>query len=91
MQNALPELPFDPMHPPITISAYGRQIDWPIVHGDADVPPMSPITSTKPLVPLQFIPFGSSMLRIAEIPYLANGTHWVNTKDQIRTKKISAK
>jgi len=71
-QNALPALPFDPLNPPIVLSAYGRMIDWPVVHGDADLPPQSPVNSTNPLVPIQLIPFGSSMLRIAEIPYLAS-------------------
>ena len=70
-QQALPSLPFDPSQPPLLVSAYGRQIDWPVVHQGADVPPQSPVTSTQPLVPLQLIPFGSSMLRIGEIPYLA--------------------
>ena len=86
-QNALPALPFDPLNPPITISAYGRQIEWPVVHGDADVPPQSPINSTKPLVPIQFIPFGSSMLRIAELPYLTSTTTTANV--QIQTKKTA--
>jgi len=71
-QQTMPTLPFDPLHPPLVVSAYGRQIDWPVKHQGADVPPQSPVSSSNPLVPLQLIPFGSSMLRIGEIPYLLN-------------------
>jgi len=64
--------PFDPLAPTITATAYAREIDWPMAHDSADVPPQSPVKSDKPLVPITLIPYGASMLRIAEIPVLAN-------------------
>ena len=39
-------------------------------HSGADEPPMSPVKSTQPLVPVTLIPFGSTLLRVAEMPWL---------------------
>jgi len=71
-QTRIGQYPFDPLNPPLIASAYAREIDWPMRHSGADVPPMSPIRSTNPLVPVTLIPYGATMLRIAEIPTLAN-------------------
>ena len=35
---------------------------------------MSPVKSTQPLVPVTLIPFGSTLLRVAETPWLALST-----------------
>jgi len=71
-QMRIGQYPFDPLNPPLIASAYAREIDWPMRHSGADVPPMSPIRSANPLVPVTLIPYGATMLRIAEIPTLAN-------------------
>ena len=71
-QHARPAMPFDPDAPPMTLEAYGRRIEWPEeMPGVAAAPPVSPVQSKAPLEPLTLIPYGSSMLRIAEIPTLA--------------------
>ena len=70
-QRPISAFPFDPVNPPLVATAYARAIDWPMKNSGADVPPMSPVQSTQPLVPIRLIPYGSSMLRIAEIPVLA--------------------
>ena len=68
---AIPDMPFDPLHPSIIATAWGREIDWPMKHDSADEPPLSPVLSKQPLQPIQLIPYGATMLRIAEIPTLA--------------------
>ena len=72
IQQPLPAMPFDPDSPPLRLEAYGRQVrreeEMP---GVAAAPPLSPVTSTAPLQPLHLIPYGSSILRIAEIPTLS--------------------
>ncbi len=62
--------PWDPLHPTVTVSAWGREIDWPMRHDSADVPPLSPVKSSAPLVPITLVPYGQTKLRIAEIPTL---------------------
>ena len=66
----IPAMPWDPLHPTITATAYAREIDWPTKHDSADEPPHSPINSNNPLVPVTLIPYGATLLRIAEIPTL---------------------
>jgi len=68
------QFPFDPITPPLYATAYGREIDWGTQHSNAAPPPQSPVNSTNPLVPISLIPFGASMLRIAEIPVLVQST-----------------
>ena len=71
-QFPIPELPFDPSTPPLRLEAWGRQVQWPEEEaGVAAAPPVSPVQSKAPLHPISLIPYGSSMLRIAEIPTLA--------------------
>ena len=67
---AVPAMPWDPLHPSITATAYAREIDWPMKHDSADEPPVSPVSSKNPLVPVSLIPYGATLLRIAEIPTL---------------------
>ena len=74
-QQPIPTMPFDPDSPPLRLEAYGRQVKWAEeMPGVAAAPPVSPVTSTAPLHPLHLIPYGSSMLRIAEIPTLATSS-----------------
>ena len=65
-----PMYPWDPLHPTVRVSAWAREIDWPIKHDSADEPPMSPVKSTAPLQPITLVPYGQTKLRIAEIPTL---------------------
>ena len=62
--------PWDPLHPTVRVTAWAREIDWPMKHDSADEPPMSPIKSEAPLVPVTLVPYGQTKLRIAEIPTL---------------------
>ena len=64
------QYPWDPLHPTVRISAWAREIDWPMKHDSADEPPMSPVKSSAPLVPITLVPYGQTKLRIAEIPTL---------------------
>jgi hypothetical protein len=66
----VPKMPWDPLQPSIRATAYAREIDWPMRHDSADEPPMSPVSSKNPLVPVTLIPYGATLLRIAEIPTL---------------------
>ena len=63
--------PWDPLHPSLTVSAWAREIEWPMKHDSADVPPMSPVKSSAPMQPITLVPYGQTKLRIAEIPTLA--------------------
>ena len=64
--------PWDPLHPTVRVSAWAREIDWPMKHDSADEPPMSPVQSGAPLQPITLVPYGQTKLRIAEIPTLAS-------------------
>ena len=62
--------PWDPLHPTVRVSAYAREIEWPMKHDSADEPPVSPVKSSAPLQPITLVPYGQTKLRIAEIPTL---------------------
>ena len=66
------DYPFDPLHPTVRVTAWAREIDWPVRHDSADVPPVSPVKSSAPLVPITLVPYGQTKLRIAEIPTLVS-------------------
>ena len=85
-QAPIPRFPFDPISPALTVSAYARQIDWPMKHSGADEPPMSPVKSTQPLIPVTLIPYGATVLRLAEIPWL--GPSSSNTL--LQSKRLAA-
>ena len=88
-QQPIGAYPFDPDHPPLIVSAYARAIDWPTKHSGADEPPMSPVKSTQPLVPITLIPYGSTLLRISEIPVLAQ-TAEPHSQSQSKARVASA-
>ena len=67
-----PLYPWDPLHPTVRVSAWAREIEWPMAHDSADVPPVSPVKSSAPLVPITLVPYGQTKLRIAEIPTLVS-------------------
>jgi len=71
--GVIPAKPFSPDAPPVFITAKGRVLpQWQIKKCAADEPPRSPVASTQPLHDVLLIPFGSSMLRLAEIPTLTD-------------------
>ena len=67
-----PVYPWDALHPAVRVTAWAREIDWPMKHDSADEPPVSPVKSSAPLVPITLVPYGQTKLRIAEIPTLAS-------------------
>lgn len=63
--------PFCPENPPVVIQAQGRVLPgWGEDTNAAAAPPTSPVHSASPLTSYTLIPFGSTKLRIAEIPTL---------------------
>jgi len=71
--NTLPEtLPnpvYDSQQPPNTITAVGCPITWTTTSGSADDPPSSPATCTGDTFNFIFWPYGSTKLRIGELPW----------------------
>ncbi|HEU5397488.1 MAG TPA: beta-L-arabinofuranosidase domain-containing protein, partial [Verrucomicrobiae bacterium] len=68
-----PSDPFDPATPSIALLAQARQVpSWTIGWRGTQAfePPVSPVASTNPLVPVTLVPFGSQHLRISWFPYL---------------------
>ena len=66
-----PQLPFSPDGAPVHIEARGRQLpQWKMVNNSASPPPMSPVHSAEPWQKLVFLPFGSTNIRMAQLPTL---------------------
>ncbi len=68
-EHPLGELPFSPETPPISATVMCKEIDWPLVNGMAAEQPLS----REPLgeaVPVEFIPYGCTNLRLTELPIL---------------------
>jgi hypothetical protein len=69
--QVLPKQPFDPAAAPVHIKARGRLLpEWKMLNFSASPPPMSPVRSTQPWQDLMFVPFGSSNIRMAQLPTL---------------------
>ncbi len=68
-----PTNPFDPAEPSVALLAQARQVpSWTIGWSGTQAfePPVSPVASTNPLVPVTLVPFGSQHLRVSWFPYL---------------------
>jgi hypothetical protein len=69
-------VPYNASLPPVTISGQGRIVDsWVEEVNAAGPPPASPAcggTGCGSLFPVTLVPFGSTHLRISEIPYVTN-------------------
>jgi uncharacterized protein len=66
------EQPFSPDHAPVRIKARGRLLpQWGMLNYSASPPPMSPVHSTEPWQDLILLPFGSTNIRMAQLPTLA--------------------
>ena len=66
------EQPFSPDHAPVRIKARGRLLpQWGMLNYSASPPPMSPVHSTEPWQDLVLLPFGSTNIRMAQLPTLA--------------------
>lgn len=64
--------PFNHTNTPVTIRATARYISWPEEKSSAAAPPASPACKQQtcgPPQPVELIPYGSTYLRITEIPY----------------------
>jgi len=67
-----PSCPYCFDTPSIIAQVQGRQLlDWDLSeYGAASPPPQSPVNSTEPLVSLLLVPYGGTLLRITEFPYV---------------------
>ena len=68
------EVPFDEELPPLRLPLRGRRVaDWELVNHEAGPTPMSPLRTEGPSVELNLVPFGATILRIAEFPTVGPG------------------
>jgi hypothetical protein len=66
------EQPFSPEHAPVRIKARGRLLPyWGMLNYSASPPPMSPVHSVEPFQDIVLLPFGSTNIRMAQLPTLA--------------------
>eukprot|EP01048_Picozoa_sp_COSAG05_P004755 COSAG05_NODE_267_length_12595_cov_7.076905_15_plen_135_part_00 len=73
MSMPLPHQPFSPEHAAVHIKARGKQLpEWRMWgNSSASCPPMSPVTSQEPFADLVLLPYGSTNIRMAQLPTLA--------------------
>lgn len=63
--------PFSPDGTPIVVHARGRRLpDWGLEQGVAAPPPPSPVHSDEPPEDVTLVPYGSTGLRLGELPLL---------------------
>ncbi|PRP88719.1 hypothetical protein PROFUN_02815 [Planoprotostelium fungivorum] len=66
------ENPFDHAGTPLRVAVRGKKIEWGIEKNAAADPPKSPVESSSAMEDLTLLPFGSSRLRMTELPVLKN-------------------
>lgn len=67
----LGKVPFSSQNPPLRLRAKARLLpEWQLEKNAAAPPPVSPVSSSEPLVDVSLVPYACTKLRITEIPVL---------------------
>ncbi|MGC8716664.1 MAG: beta-L-arabinofuranosidase domain-containing protein [bacterium] len=67
----IPFQPFNPNNPPILLKGKARVVEeWKLENNSAGIPPLSPVSTDKPIEDVVLIPYGGAKIRIAQFPYI---------------------
>ena len=68
-RKAIGKVPFENAAAPVVLKGKGRRIPyWYVANNSADDTPPSPVESREPEAAVELIPYGSTRLRITELP-----------------------